>query len=511
MSFGFNQSSSDKGRDILALIAAVILTRWVFRSEHLVHMDSINFALGIIDYNPVTHQPHPPGYFLYIMLGKALYYFTADPASALLLISISASVAAAIFVYLLTYEWFGRTAAIFSGLLILTSPFTWFYGTVALTYIVEFCLVSLVGLLCWYVSTGRTQFLVPAAIVMGLAVGFRQSSILFLAPLCLYSLCKLEIKYWVTAVIVFGVTVFAWFIPMLLASGGSDAYFTALNDLWSRVASPRTVFAFAEKEGLWNGVLLAFLRLFMVASFFVISFTATAPFILMRGLSLGSWDNQKLFTLFWMIPGILFFTFMYLSPANMGYMAVIFPPLFAIIGAKAAKWYEQIEGRWHFKAGFVTFLMLVNTIVFIYVPFYMGYQKTKNYENDIALTSEALRKSVNPDNTLIIALDVVKYGFRQAGYYSPTHLVVQYPEMRLSSGIKVFAMRGRKTVLLDKLPTEKYSRFVIFPTPRHKQAQDKISAMFPEGSISTISKNGYSFLEGRSSELKYLFPETAAQ
>jgi hypothetical protein len=511
MSLALGNDSNNKWRDILALMVAVFLTRWVFRTEYLVHMDSINFVLGIIDYNPSLHQPHPPGYFLYILLGKALNYLTGDPGQALLIISIGASLAAVAFVYMLTYEWFGRLAAIFSGLLFLCSPFTWFYGTVALTYIVEFCLVTLVGLLCWYISNGRTRLLLPAAVVMGITVGFRQSSILFLAPLCLYALRHLEVKHWLSAILVFSVTVCAWFFPMLIASGGSDVYFTALNDLWSRVPSTGTVPAMVEKAGLFSGVLLALVHLSMMAIFFLVSFSAATPIILMRGLSLGSWAAQKRFALIWVLPGILFYTFMFLTFSNMGYMAAIFPPLYAIIGAKLARWHEQVQGRFQFKIGFVAFLILTNIIVFLYVPSYMGYQNTKEYENDIVLTREILTQTVDPANTLVVATDSFRHGFREIGYYSPTHLVVQYPEVELSSGTRVFSMHARKTTLLSKLPIEKYTKFVIFVTPAHEDIQEEFSEMFPEGSVSRVSINGYTFIEGPSSELKYLFPQMIAQ
>jgi hypothetical protein len=33
-------------------------------------IDSINFALGLRDFNPAEHQPHPPGYPIYIAAGK---------------------------------------------------------------------------------------------------------------------------------------------------------------------------------------------------------------------------------------------------------------------------------------------------------------------------------------------------------------------------------------------------------------------------------------------------------
>ncbi|MEZ5421401.1 MAG: hypothetical protein R2708_29235, partial [Vicinamibacterales bacterium] len=34
-------------------------------------IDSVNFALGVRDFDPGQHRPHPPGYPVYIALGKA--------------------------------------------------------------------------------------------------------------------------------------------------------------------------------------------------------------------------------------------------------------------------------------------------------------------------------------------------------------------------------------------------------------------------------------------------------
>src|ERR1035441_7456728 len=52
------------------LIAATALSRFVFRSHYLYDVDSVNFALALKRFDPSVHQPHPPGYFLYICLGR---------------------------------------------------------------------------------------------------------------------------------------------------------------------------------------------------------------------------------------------------------------------------------------------------------------------------------------------------------------------------------------------------------------------------------------------------------
>jgi hypothetical protein len=52
----------------LALIFA--LAHVPFLAPSLEDIDSVNFALGVRDFDVATHRPHPPGYPVYIALGK---------------------------------------------------------------------------------------------------------------------------------------------------------------------------------------------------------------------------------------------------------------------------------------------------------------------------------------------------------------------------------------------------------------------------------------------------------
>ena len=42
-------------------------------------MDSVNFALGLRDFDPGRHRPHPPGYPIYMALGKAANIVLSEP------------------------------------------------------------------------------------------------------------------------------------------------------------------------------------------------------------------------------------------------------------------------------------------------------------------------------------------------------------------------------------------------------------------------------------------------
>src|SRR5438093_7595344 len=56
----------------VALAIAYLAAHLPWLAPSLEDYDSINFALGLRDFNPALHQPHPPGYPVYIALGRAL-------------------------------------------------------------------------------------------------------------------------------------------------------------------------------------------------------------------------------------------------------------------------------------------------------------------------------------------------------------------------------------------------------------------------------------------------------
>ena len=136
-----------KKLDYLLVITAVALTRFLFRSRLLYDLDSVNFALAMDKFDPARHQPHPPGYFLYVCLGRVFYSIFPDANTALVTVSILASCAAAAMVYALADCWFGQKAAQFAAIIFVVSPLAWFHGTVALTYIVEAFFAALIGYL----------------------------------------------------------------------------------------------------------------------------------------------------------------------------------------------------------------------------------------------------------------------------------------------------------------------------------------------------------------------------
>jgi hypothetical protein len=56
----------------VVLFSLTLLTRVPFTSKFLYELDSVQYALGLQKYDVYLHQPQPPGYFLYVMAGRAV-------------------------------------------------------------------------------------------------------------------------------------------------------------------------------------------------------------------------------------------------------------------------------------------------------------------------------------------------------------------------------------------------------------------------------------------------------
>ena len=488
------------------MACAVAISRFAFRSHALYDLDSVNFALGIARFDPRVHQPHPPGYFLYVCLGRLLNYVVHDPNLALVILSILASIACIILIYKLALDWFGPRAATFAGLLFLFSPLAWFHGIVALTYSVECAASALIGSLCWRIDRGKTAFIVPTAIALGITAGIRPSSILFLGPLFLFSLRSAGLKRQILGIIALGLTATAWFLPMIWASGGFAAYFGALSSLWHMVPSKDTVYNSSPVTSVARAIIIIFIYFlcFGAACLAPLGASCVTP---------PADKSKKLFTAVWIVPALCFFTFIFLKLVNSGYLLLVFAPACVWLGAWLAAWYER--GPWprSIKLSIATICAAVNVFIFIAFPSYCSYRSVRHFEAELQQTESALPQVGSPGNLLIVSFDNHFLGYRHAGYYLPDYLVVEYPEANLTEGRRVFAMQNRNSFLLSQLPSAAYTRLVLFPLPagqpEFEQYIAKVEKLLPAKDLSTVDLDGHPFVTAPIQDLKFLFPHTA--
>ena len=492
---------------LVLLTGAVAMTRFMFRSHYLYDLDSVNFALAMQRFDPRVHQPHPPGYFLYICAGRLLDIMFHDANLALVVLSILASCGVAVVLYKMTLDWFGPMAAQFAGIFFLLSPLAWFHGIVALTYIVEAFFSGLLGYLCWRICCGRGGYVLPAAIVLGVSAGVRPSSLLFLAPLFLFSLKNVTRKEKWMGMAALVLTLTAWFVPMIAVSGGLNAYFGALASLWRMVPSKGTVFNSSPA----NSIARAFVILFIYGLTFGAASLAPLGALASAAPSAAQIDpRRKIFTFVWIGPALCFFTFGYLKFVNSGYLLLLCPPVCMWLGLWASEWYKSSAWPRSLKLAAIGVGAAVNVLIFIASPFYCSYREVRRFEAELVSIKTALPQVGSARDTLILSFDSHFNGFRHAGYYLPDYLTVEYPEAHLKEGPRIFSMYERDTQLVTALPSAPFTRFVLFPLPEGDSYKDyiqKVIDRFPDKSLHTVRLGGREFVTGSVSELPLLFPE----
>jgi 4-amino-4-deoxy-L-arabinose transferase-like glycosyltransferase len=432
------------------------------------------------------------------------YAIFPDANTALVTVSILASCAAAAMIYALADCWFGQRAAQFSGIIFVVSPLAWFHGTVALTYIVEAFFAALIGYLCWQTYSGRVAFLVPSAIALGMATGFRQSSVLFLGPLWLLSMRKVSWGRIALGFVALVAATLAWFLPMVQASGGAAVYFSSLYQLWSTVPAQQTI--------LSNSIAMTIARVFNIALAYGLCFGAFAPLVLPDRQAAPLESGRKLFLWVWMLPGLLFFSLVFFRHINSGYLLVLSPPLFAWLGRRTADASAGGRASPRGKAILLMGMVAVNAGLFLFAPYYCTHRGVREFEADMAVVLAGAARLTDPADSVIVAFDSHFMGYRHAGYYLPQYWTIQY-QTEFPSDPRVFALRGRTTYLLDRLPAEPYSKFVIFPLPVGPQEYYKytkgVRARFPPNTVHSQVIEGHEFVIGPAAALRFLFPTIA--
>jgi hypothetical protein len=173
------------GSAVIVLIAVAFLALHLpYFPTSLEDLDSINFALGVRQFDVAHHQPHPPGYPVYIALAKAVHAAVPDETRALALLSVVAGALGAVAMAAL----FGRLTSVGRSTWVpvalgLTSPLYWFTAARPLSDMPGLAAALAVQALTLGAIT--TRGLCVAAFSAGLATGIRSQVAWLTVPLLL--------------------------------------------------------------------------------------------------------------------------------------------------------------------------------------------------------------------------------------------------------------------------------------------------------------------------------------
>jgi hypothetical protein len=289
----------------------------------------------------------------------------------------------------------------------------------------------------------------------------------------------------------------------MIRISGEKAYISSLLSLWLIVPSRGTVF----NSSVANSVARAG---FIVGIYFL--FFGCAVFLPARALSRNTCRDQliTIFTRVWVAPGLLFFTFIYLKFVNSGYLLILAPPVCAWMGLWASVWYANLRLNRALKMLTLTGCAAINTMIFIWAPVYCSYGDVLRFEKQLRNIIGEVPQIAPAGETMIVGFDSHFLGYRHAGYYLPGYLTVQFPEVQLMPGKRIFSMENGDTHIVNLLDISSIRNFIIFPLPsgdsEYSDYMATVRKRFPPGELRTIVRNGSEFAIAPVADLRFLFP-----
>jgi hypothetical protein len=445
----------DRRKGIDAIVIALLglgtlLSRLPFRATLLNTHDAVNYALALEHFDMRLHQPQPPGYPLYVLLGRAFDLILNDHLAALIWLSMVFSGLAAIAIYLGGKELFGRRAGIVAALLVVTSSPFWEQGELPAPYAIDLFFSAMVGWLCYRLITSEGSRAVwSAALALGFAGAFRLQTIMVLFPLFLYALHRRNWRTIAGAIAIAGTVFGLFFVPAVMISGGPAAFLQAMRTTVPIFYSASTLVRSAQGSrfvaNLVNILRYTFVTLGELA----------LPLVLLGYLSctrsLLFWRDARIrFLALWLLPTwVLYFL---IWPGNLGTILVCMPPAFLLAG-KGLDWVLGRAG-WIRAAGYAFLAVLLAWCVVLFCllpqrPFGDAYRSFSNYasiaqQDAFQAAKLSLVQEVPVEGTIVYA-----NSFRVLQYYLPQYRTFSPPSLYRSDPTRVKAIVSIQDGLLE--------------------------------------------------------------
>jgi hypothetical protein len=348
----------------LALVT--LLSRWPYRARMLYNWDAVQFALALHEFDVAKHQPHPPGYLLYVALGRLLNASLGDPTLAYVALAMLFSAGSTFVLYWLARRLYDRATALTAASLLAVSPLFWFYGSVGLTYAGEAFAASVIAWFAYGTLTGSARHLYWGALALGLTGGMRQSVLVLLLPLWLGAaiIGIRSRRRLLFAGSILLASVLAWLLPMMWLTGGAAAYVGASTQLYGSVLLPTSVLGGSLE------ITLAQVRYLLESTLVGLGPLGLVALALPAYARREGWRGAEWFLLAWMVPPAVFYTLVHFGQA--GYVLTFLPALVVLLSrvlvwavAAGSERLRRPNWRWAFTAAALLPLVLFNTGFFV--------------------------------------------------------------------------------------------------------------------------------------------------
>lgn len=391
---------------IVIIFTIAFLLRLYWLSPWLEDWDSVQFAFALHNFDISINQPHAPGYFFYILIGKFINFFLKnDTLSLTMLSAILGSLSVVPFFLLIKKLFNNKAVAIISSIIFIFIPIGWVMSEVALTNMPGlFFLLVFAYLLFSY----EEKKIVALSFIGGLILGVRFTEFpIIISLLSIFLIREFKIKKIVSSFFAFIGGVFLWLIPTIYLTGTKGAI-DSYKWIASYIISHDSVlgqnlsfssFLTNRLDKLVNLLNISYSWPFLVLvsfAYFFILFTK-------KNVTKNGFLFISVWTLSYLIPLIFIY--------NLEVPRYTLPllPIFSIVAA-----YPLVK----IKNNLFSPLYNILTIIAIIFLFQQVFSQLKRSRSQIPPTIAAvqyIKDNYSPQKTIVLS----SYTFRQFQYYAP--------------------------------------------------------------------------------------------
>jgi 4-amino-4-deoxy-L-arabinose transferase-like glycosyltransferase len=325
----------------------------------------------------------------------------------------------------------GLLAAVF----LLASPLFWFYGEIALPHTLDMFTVILAAYLLYRIMIGQTRWLWWTVVYLALVGGFRQQTLMFLAPLLLFTCYRLGLVKIVLACVLGAVTMVAWFLPLMVYSNGIQAYLAGSNAYSASFFNTTSLLAGAGLFGLRRNLIKLVSYTLYGGALALIPLLYWLPWLRRPRAWL---TNRKFwFLVLWLTPALAFYV-----AIHMGQQGLVFVFLPVLLLASAEALNRLLCARPALLWGTTAAVVVMSAGVFVFAPTYplgetgpklLTYSTLRESDSRLHDQITTVRANFKPENTLLLAAN-----WRHIEYYLP-----EYQFARFAVGVKYEVDEGQ--------------------------------------------------------------------
>jgi hypothetical protein len=426
-------------------------TRWpLIPHDHLFHIDNVNFALALKDFNPALHQPQPPGDPLYVGLAKLLHVFVPRVETLFPITGVLGSTLALVLMWRMGTRLFGSRAGAVTALLLAVNPIFWLagIGNYVRTFLSAGAIaVALCVWKCWTQDSKRAApMFYASAAVLGAAAGFRPELGLVLLPLVASSVWihRFHLRQITFAILCLAATSMPWVFAISSNAVGFQAFYRLNSSYVAEQSRHSSLFYGASVMEAARMAAGSIYWVFLGA----VSWFWAIPTALRRSAGASTFTSPFRFLLVWFVPPFLFHTLVHIHNPDHALVSI---PVICLLGGFSL---TRLPGRTSVLA--VGCAIALNVLLFFYPkgsPFWASNYRIAEYTIQTARDVCEDIADLQGEGSLVV---IWKGGFitpQEMSYYFPDVPVLSLPDaggtpsIRLANVSRPFGAKDAKIVL----------------------------------------------------------------